>query len=129
MHKIDKDRRLEWLRALRRFKYGIKVRAKLGILQTVCEQVAVERRGKHQWDAPHWTHDEWITFLYNCIKNDEYPPKLLEAFAKTAEITFLVSSTQPTDEKTIAAVDTVCKWLSRPLRDKFGVFVEETQDE
>jgi len=123
MPRIDDDKRREWLRALRRFKYGIKVRAKLGILQTICEQVAVQRKGKQVWDAPQWEHDRWVTFLYTCIKNNEYPSELLEAFVKTAEVTFLTSNKQPTVDKTIDAVNEVCKQLSRPLRTKFGVFM------
>ena len=121
--RIDEDKRREWLRALRRFKYGIKVRAKLGVLQTICEQVAAERKGKQQWDAPQWEHDRWVTFLYTCIKNNEYPPELLEAFVKTAEVTFLTSNKQPTVDKTIDAVNYVCKQLSTALRYKFDVFV------
>jgi hypothetical protein len=124
MPRIDDDKRREWLRALRRFKYGIKVRAKLGILQTICEQVAVQRKGKQVWDAPQWDHDRWVTFLYTCIKNNEYPSELLEAFVKTAEVTFLApNKQQPTVDKTIDAVNEVCKQLSRPLRTKFGVFM------
>jgi len=107
---------------LRRFKYGIKVRAKLGVLQTYCEQVAAERKGKQRWDAPQWEHDRWVTFLYTCIKNNEYPPELLEGFVKTAEVTFLNPRKQPTVEMTIGAVNDVCKQLSKPLRTKFGVF-------
>jgi len=122
MPRIDDDKRREWLRALRRFKYGIKVRAKLGVLQTYCEQVAAERKGKQRWDAPQWEHDRWVTFLYTCIKNNEYPPELLEGFVKTAEVTFLNPRKQPTVEMTIGAVNDVCKQLSKPLRTKFGVF-------
>jgi len=118
---INEAKRLEWLRALRRFKNGIKLLAKLGALQTYCEQVAAQRREKNEWDRPQWDSEEWIELLYNAIKNEEYPPVLLEGFAKTAEITFLASSPQPTVEKTLAAVDEVCKRLSKPLRKKFGV--------
>lgn len=120
---IDEDKRREWLRALRRFKYGIKVRAKLGVLQAICEQVAAQRKSKQVWDAPQWEHDRWVTFLYTCIKNNEYPPELLEGFVKTAEVTFFNPKKQPTVEMTIDAMNEVCKQLSKPLRTKFGVFV------
>jgi hypothetical protein len=123
MLRIDEDKRREWLRALRRFKYGIKVRAKLGVLQSICEQVAAERKGKRQWDAPQWEHDRWVTFLYTCIRDNEFPPELLEGFVKTAEVTFFATNKQPTVDKVLDAVDQVCKRLSKPLRYKFGVFV------
>jgi hypothetical protein len=123
---IDDTKRREWLRALRRFKYGVKVRAKLGILQTICEQVAVERVGQQQWDAPVWEHPRWTTLLYTCIKDNTYPPELLIGFAKTAEVTFMATKQQPTVDRTIAAMHQVCKRLSKPLRQKFGVFCEVT---
>jgi hypothetical protein len=120
---IARDRRREWLRALRRFKYGIKVRAKLGVFDTYCEQVAAERKGAARWDAPHWAHDEWVTLLYTCIKNDEYPPDLLLGFVKTAEVTFYTPRKQPTIHKVLDAVDDVCRTQSKKLRQKFGVFL------
>lgn len=123
MPRIDEDKRREWLRALRRFKYGIKVRAKLGVLQTICEQVAAERKGQQRWDAPQWEHDRWVTLLYTCIKDNQFPPELLIGFTKTAEVTFLNPRKQPTVEGTLDAVNEVCKQNSRALRQKFGVFV------
>jgi hypothetical protein len=123
MPRIDEDKRREWLRALRRFKYGIKVRAKLGVLQTICEQVAAERKGKQRWDAPQWQHDRWVTLLYTCIKDNQFPPELLEGFVKTAEVTFLNSRKQPTVIGTVYAVNEVCREQSRALRIKFGVFL------
>jgi hypothetical protein len=123
MPQIDDDKRREWLRALRRFKYGIKVRAKLGVLQTICEQVGAERKGKRGWDAPQWQHDRWVTLLYTCIKDNQFPPELLIGFVKTAEITFMASKTQPTVISTLAVVDALCKMYSKELRQKFGVFI------
>ena len=124
---VDADKRREWLRALRRFKRGMKLRAKLGVLDVICQQVGDQRRGKMQWDAPQWTDDRWVTLLYNCIKDNQYPTIILEGFAKTAEITFFAPSKRPTVPKTLAAVDTVCRQLSRPLRVKFGVIGERDE--
>ena len=121
--KIDEAKRKHWLRSLRRFKYGIKVRAKLGVLRTICEQVAAERKGKQRWDAPQWDHDRWVTLLYTCIKNNEFPPELLAGFVKTADVTFMNPHKLPTVEGTIDAVNSVCREQSKALRRKFGVFV------
>ena len=123
MPRIDDDKRREWLRSLRRFKYGIKVRAKLGVLQTICEQVAAQRKGKQRWDAPQWDHYRWVTLLYTCIKDNQFPPELLEGFVKTAEVTFMNPHKQPTIEGTVYAVNEVCREQSKALRTKFGVFL------
>jgi hypothetical protein len=122
MPKINEAKRKFWLRSLRRFKYGIKVRAKLGVLQTICEQVAAERKGKQKWDAPQWDHDRWVTLLYTSIRDNEFPKELLEGFVKTAEVTFMNPHKPPTVEGTAYAVDQVCKARSVALRQKFGVF-------
>jgi hypothetical protein len=118
---VDEVRRRQWLRALRSFKQGIKLRAKMGVLQTLCEQVAKERRKQQFWDAPQWEHEEWVVVLYEAIRDEQFPTELLVGFVKTAEITFLSPRKQPTVEGTIAAVDVVCKRLSVKLRRKFGV--------
>lgn len=119
---IDDEQRRLWLRSLKRFKYGMKVRAKLGVLQTICEQVAAERRGQNTWDAPQWIHDRWVTLLYTSILNNEFPPELLAGFVKTAEVTFLNPRKQPTVQGALDAMNEVCRDLSVPLRTKFGVF-------
>jgi hypothetical protein len=119
---IDVDKRREWLRALRRFKYGIKVRAKLGVLQTICEQVAQERKGARVWKCPDWEHDKWVHFLYECIRDSKFPPELLRGFAQTAEVTFFNRSRQPTVSSVLDTVNQVCKERSKQLRRKFGVF-------
>jgi hypothetical protein len=98
MPRIDDDKRREWLRALRRFKYGIKVRAKLGVLQTICEQVAAQRKGKQRMGCTSMGAYRWVTLLYTCIKDNQFPPELLEGFVKTAEVTFLNPRKQPTVE-------------------------------
>jgi hypothetical protein len=121
--RIDEAKRKFWLRSLRRFKYGIKVRAKLGVLQTICEQVAAERNGRKTWDAPDWSHLRWVTLLYTCIKENQFPPELLIAFAKTAEVTFLNPNKQPTAGGVVVAVNEVCRGQSKALRQMFGVFV------
>jgi len=121
--KIDEERRREWLRALRKWKYGIKVRAKLGVLQPICEEVSRDRQGSSSWTMPDWDCDRWITLLYTCIRDEQFTPEILRAFAESAEVTFLSKFSQPTPEGIIEVVDRICKTHSRKLRQKFGVFI------
>lgn len=120
--KINQANKLVWLRALRKFKLGMRTRAKLGVLDAICKQVADTRKGQQVWDCPMWEHDRWVTYLYTCMRDEQFPIPLLEQFVKTAEVTFLTSSRQPTVSKVLEAVDIVCRDLSVPLRTKFGVF-------
>lgn len=125
---VDPVRRLEWLRALRRFKYGIRVRAKLGVLKGICQQVGMQRRGQQTWDQPEWSHERWVSMLYTCIRDNDFPTKLLEGFVKTAEVTFFAPDHQPTEARVLLAVDIVLKQLSRQLRERFGVFNGEAHE-
>lgn len=121
--RIDEERRREWLRALRRFKQGVHLRAKVGVIDTLCKQVAAERRGKTHWDAPQWEHERWVKELHFAIAHNVYPTSLLIGFVKTAEVTFFNARHQPTTEGVIAAVNLVCRQQSRRLRQAFGVFI------
>lgn len=121
--RVDEIKQREWLRALRRFKYGIKVRAKLGVIRTICEQVATERSSARHWDKPEWDDDRWVSLLYTCIRDNQFPPELLTGFVKTAEVTFLSPLQQPTVKGTLIVVDDICRGHSKALRQKFGVFI------
>jgi len=119
---IDEERRREWLRALRRFKNGMQLRAKVGVIDVLCQQVAMERRGVPHWDAPQWGHERWVDALHFAISNNVYPTDLLVGFVKTAEVTFFNPNRQPNAEGVLEAVNQVCRQQSRKLRERFGVF-------
>jgi len=119
---IDEERRREWLRALRRFKNGMQLRAKVGVIDVLCQQVAMERRGVPHWDAPQWGHERWVATLYYAIRDNVYPTDLLIGFVKTAEVTFFNPNRQPNAEGVLEAVNQVCRQQSRKLRERFGVF-------
>lgn len=121
--RVDEERRREWLRALRKWKYGIKVRAKLGVLQPICEAVSRDRQGSSSWTMPDWSCDRWITLLYTCIRDEQFTPEILRAFAESAEVTFFNKLSQPTPERMVEGIDRICKTHSRKLRQKFGVFI------
>lgn len=123
MLQIDDDKRREWLRALRRFKYGVRVRAKLGLLDTICQQIAAERKGSPKWEVPDWDHDRWITLLYTSIRDNQLSEQILTAFAKSAKVRFYDIYEPPTVADMLHAMDSICHNKSRELREKFGVFV------
>jgi hypothetical protein len=67
-------KRSDWLRALRVFKRGLKVRAKLGVLDTICQDVMAERKltkTRYDWVQPDWSNEKWIDLLFNSIKNNQ----------------------------------------------------------
>lgn len=111
----------QWRRALRRFKQGVRLRARFGVVQSLCEKVAAERANTPLWTRPDWGDDAWLDYLCFCIRNNQYPLELLEGFVRTAEVTLLTPKLQPTPDKVLAAVDYVCSRYGKQLREKFGV--------
>lgn len=120
---VDPERRKEWLRALRTFKRGMKVRAKIGVLDVICAEVAQERQTTRSWRKPDWFNYEWVDILYNSIKNEQYSKELLVGFVQTADVSYWRHEA-PTPAKALDAVDVVCSDLSVELRRRFGVFGE-----
>ena len=122
---VNPEARREWLRALHRFKYGIKVRAKLGVFDAIAQRVAEDRRGRTRWDAPDWDGEAWRNLLHVCIRDNEFPEALLNGFVRTAEVTFYSQTMQPTRPSIAKAIDQILRHASLDLRQRFGVFTNK----
>lgn len=119
-YQVDPDQRRLWLQALREFKHGLKVRLKLGVLDTYCQQVAQQRKGIHSWEQPDWDSDYWVDKLYDAVKHNRHPPDLLLGFAQTIGRSYYTQK-NPRPVDFLSAVDRVLKQKSTRLRVKFGV--------
>ena len=120
-------KRTEWLRALRVFKRGLKVRAKLGVLDAICQDIIAERKltkTRYDWVQPDWSHEKWIDLLFNSIKNNQHPTELLQGFAQSTLHAYAIISR----ETTLEAADNICAELSVQLRRKFGVFGDDEDE-
>lgn len=120
---IDPEQRKVWLRQLRAFKKGMKVRAKMGVLDAACAKVASDRHATNNWRRPDWYSETWVNTLYESIRDLDYSNEILEGFAQTADVAYWKREA-PTPAKVIEAVDKVCNDLSVELRSMFGVFKE-----
>jgi nitrite reductase/ring-hydroxylating ferredoxin subunit len=121
-------KRSDWLRALRVFKRGLKVRAKLGVLDTICQDVMAERRltkTRYDWVQPDWSNEKWIDLLFNSIKNNQHPTELLQGFVQSVRTYHYTTINK---ETTLQAADSVCAELSVQLRRKFGVFGDDEDE-
>jgi len=104
------------------FKRGLKVRAKLGVLDTICQDVMAERKltkTRYDWVQPDWSNEKWIDLLFNSIKNNQHPTELLQGFVQSVRTYHYTTINK---ETTLHAADSVCAELSVQLRRKFGVF-------
>jgi hypothetical protein len=122
---VNQANKLEWLRKLRKLKAAVKVRARVGVLESLMRQVEEERKGinKYQWEQPDWSSDTWQDLLYTAVKTEDCSTDLLKAFIKTASVGYWSKSVNIND--VINAVDSVFRTYSLDLRRKFGVFEYE----
>ena len=128
---IDVEKRRTWLRMLRRFKRGLKARAKVGALQQHAKRIydkhaEMERKGKHrwQWELPNWKSKKYYAMLKEAMQTNEYTPEFLDAFVESATPN-TYGNTIATDAHILQHVDTLMSELSYSLRRDFGVFVSE----
>ena len=120
--RVDNEARKEWLKLLRAFKNGIKVRIKVGVMDGVAAQLS---KG-HKFDAryPDWDSDEWRDMLYQSICEGKYPTELMAGFVLTAHRYRWRQYEPPSHSVMTNAVETLLKRMDIPLRKKFGVFVD-----
>lgn len=110
--RVLKDKRSEWLKALRNFKRSIKVRNKLGALDYYCKL-----SDRH---VPLPT-GKAIELLYTAIKTNDISDEFLRTFADgTPRWGGLRYGHQ-----IVQTIEAMLRDLSVPLREKFGVFSEE----
>ncbi len=115
------DVKREWLSKLRAFKQGVRLRAKLGVLDKYLQDVGAARR-RGTYERPHWGDATWLHRLAWCIKHQDFPKDVLVGFAETAEFTIHTSTTTPSREKLLAAMDETLREQRYFLRKYFGVF-------
>lgn len=129
---VDPEKRRIWLRMLKRFKRGLKARAKVGALQQHAKRIydkhaELERKGQHrwQWQMPNWKSEKYYAMLKEAMQSNEYTPEFLEAFVESATPN-TYGNTIATDAHILQHVDTLMNDLSYALRKDFGVFVTES---
>lgn len=120
------EKRKEWRNALRRWKYGIKARARVGALEGVIDQVWTARsnlpKGAH-WTKPDWQSDEWVKLLSTSIQKNEYPQEVLQGFVQSCAYSYW-NPARPTTADVVESCNYVLKTLSTPLRRELGVLVD-----
>jgi len=126
VREVIPEMRTEWLRCLRRYKRGLKARAKIGALSGYAESTMTARAGRYMsmrfsvgyqiWDV------EFLHDLLECMKSETYPEHILTAFVKSAPSKWKATEITPVD--IMDAVDKTFNTHSKALREQYGVFGE-----
>lgn len=125
---LDKDKRTGWLRDLRRFKRGMKARAKVGAFESLNREVHAEignggNRYEFRSNLPQWTDDRIVRYVLECMKNETYPEDLLRLFVSRMLIEGYYSNPPPV-ANALAYVDKMFNEHSLTFRKAYGVFGE-----
>jgi len=117
--RVDKDARKVWVAALRRFKHGIKVRAKMGVFTPIAENI-IANRHVNSFPVPRWDAPEWSDMLYESIRDTQFPTTLLQGIVLSSNIRW--TAKMPTPNDAIRWTDALLNSKSIELRTRFGVF-------
>lgn len=124
LERIDKDKNLEWKRAITKFKRGLRVRVKLGAVKAITDNI-MAKESPESFKQPNWESEEWQNLLLNSIVEGEYPIQLLEGFARSyIRVSWWGNRKLVTYSDGFDAVDKILNDSSVSLRTKFGVFVD-----
>lgn len=113
------EKRKEWLRALREFKKGIKVRAKMNVFEGISD--SIEQGGNIRF-TPDWSHGDYKELLFTSIRDGEFPQELLTGINRTYRPGYSWNWSRPSPIDIIATTDKICNTYSVELRRQFGVF-------
>jgi hypothetical protein len=118
------ENRRIWLQTLRRFKRGLAVRGRVGVFTAIHTAMEAEKFPTLWMDT---LSDSFVEFLYNCMRNDEYPDELLRSLAFTRY--GLWRTTSSLDKLAVEHASSTLSSLSFRLRQKFGVWEPEVDND
>jgi len=127
---INPEKRKEWLRALKKFKRSVHVRAKLGVVDTLIKEVYAERQGaksRHDWEMPDWNTPMWQDVLYQALSSGELTTDLLKGIVKSVHTGYYQTTISVPD--VLKQCDHICTTYSVDMRRRFGVFEEGDTNE
>lgn len=109
--------RLVWLRALRVFKDGIKVRAKMNVFEGISDKI---ESNNTPISRPDWSHETNKALLFTSLRDGVYPTELLTNIALSHSYGW--SWKRPTPKEVSKTIDSICNNNSVELRRQFKVF-------
>ncbi len=131
---IIPEERRAWLRDLKRFKKGLKARAKVGALRGFIDAEAKAMQEHKQSFrhyrreiTPHWQSAELTQLVMESMRDEKYPAEILQALVRAAVVeagrySYGTANATVDDTTVLRAVDRVFDANSRHFRRAYGVF-------
>ena len=129
---VNPENRKEWLRIVKKYKRGLRLRAKTQVFTSLLQDAVNERLEEKRKGVFHGTVPKVnladtnnVAWVADCMKKDEYPVKLLEHMVAHMYDQFEYGwwNLKPyTHKEVLKNIDKIFDRLSIPLREKFNVF-------
>lgn len=116
---VDTKVRSEWLSKLKKFKQGIKLRAKMGVFDGLINDVVSKDSATRRWERPNPKLETKMKVIADAIKNEEFPNELMRDFVLYAHRNQWASLTSPI---VVNQIEEYLKQQSINIREAFGVF-------
>ncbi len=120
---VNEVNRKEWLRSLRKFKYAMKVRGRIGAFDPIIQSIKSDSNAMAHKGIPDWSDPLWLNALTESIKTGEINMEVMRGFVAHALFDrWYYHRGSIKSENVLDTVNSVCTTFSFDLRKKFGVF-------
>ena len=120
---VNDSARKEWLRGLRKFKYAMKVRGRIGAFDPIIQSIKSDSNAMANRGVPDWSDKIWLYALSDAIKTGDISLEIMRGFASHALFDrYYYHRGSISTANILEVVDAVCKTYSFDLRKQFGVF-------
>ena len=116
---INQENKKEWLRTVKKFKKGLRLRAKTQVFTSLVDDAVKVRQKARQENIYNrekvdLSESDNVDWIVHCMREDKYPIELLKAMVDYMYDYY--------HKEIIGNINKIFNKLSVPLREKFNVF-------
>lgn len=111
----------QWQKRYTLFKQSVRVLAKLGVLDTMCQEVRATT-SQDMWNMPDWDEPHWTDALYRDIVSGQVSPAVLDGLIRSCRIDWW-GAPHPSAVETLAALDRLYRRHGKDFRARYEVSV------
>lgn len=107
----------QWQKRYTEFKRSIRLLARLGVLDTMCQQVRIPTPSD-DWQPPDWTSAYWKNALYQDILAGQVSTPVLDGLIRSVKFDWF-GLPSPSAKGALAALDLLYRRHGKELRQRF----------
>ena len=111
----------QWQKRYTLFKQSVRVLAKLGVLDTMCQEVRATY-SFHGWSMPDWDKPHWTDALYRDMVAGQVSPVVLDGLIRSCRIDWW-HTPHPSAVETLAALNRLYRKHGKDFRARYEVSI------